>query len=535
MTSQNIKQPKPQAEKYNDFLSGIKKGQIKIPQFQRDFVWDIEETANLLDSILKGYPIGTFILWKTRERMRSVKALGNISLPEVPEGDAAFYVLDGQQRMTSIFVGLQGLTIDRNNRKNDYSKIYVNLELPLDADGTIITADKPEGQKSIPLNTLLTSNLSLLTKEYLEYIDTIQNYRERFMTYDFSTIHLVDYSLEEAVEVFTRINTTGTELTLFEILAAKTYDESADFDLQRKYSDLNEELEEIGYDTLSNQVILQTIAINAIQDCTRKSILKLEKEQVHEFWEPTVSSIKEAVDYFRTFYRIPVSRLLPYTSLITPFSYFFFKNKNKPDQNQESLLEEFFWRLSLSARYSSGTEAKLAQDVKRIDQIIAGKRPKYSDYNVQTSADHLMNWSFSTGDSYSKAILCLYCYFEPKSFSNNATVILDNNWLKQSNSKNYHHFFPRAFLAKNKIENENCVLNITLVDDHLNKREIGAKAPSVYMKKFTERNPVITDTMRTHLIGDSNTFGITTDDYQKFLSARAELVSNELEKRINIY
>jgi len=46
---------------YNNLISNIEQGQIKIPQFQRKFVWSIEETAGLIDSILKGYPIGTFI------------------------------------------------------------------------------------------------------------------------------------------------------------------------------------------------------------------------------------------------------------------------------------------------------------------------------------------------------------------------------------------------------------------------------------------------------------------------------------------
>ena len=48
---------------YNNLIANIEQGQIKIPQFQRKFVWSIEETAGLIDSILKGYPIGTFILF----------------------------------------------------------------------------------------------------------------------------------------------------------------------------------------------------------------------------------------------------------------------------------------------------------------------------------------------------------------------------------------------------------------------------------------------------------------------------------------
>ena len=61
-----IYQPKPDNRKYFDLIQHIKNGAIKIPKFQREFVWEKQKTADLLDSILKGYPIGTIIIWKTK-------------------------------------------------------------------------------------------------------------------------------------------------------------------------------------------------------------------------------------------------------------------------------------------------------------------------------------------------------------------------------------------------------------------------------------------------------------------------------------
>ena len=71
-----IKQPEVQAKRYDVLFHDIERGDLKLPMFQRDFVWDKEQTAKLIDSILKGYPIGTFILWKTREELRSYRNLG---------------------------------------------------------------------------------------------------------------------------------------------------------------------------------------------------------------------------------------------------------------------------------------------------------------------------------------------------------------------------------------------------------------------------------------------------------------------------
>lgn len=114
---------------YNNLISNIEQGQIKIPQFQRKFVWSIEETAGLIDSILKGYPIGTFIIWETNDRLRSVRNIGNFQFPDTPDGNTVQYVLDGQQRMTSLYVALPEAPKleDDNGQITDYSEIYVNL------------------------------------------------------------------------------------------------------------------------------------------------------------------------------------------------------------------------------------------------------------------------------------------------------------------------------------------------------------------------------------------------------------------------
>ena len=101
--------PSPSHARYTNLLSDIEKGEIKIPQFQRNFVWSIQLSAALLDSVIKGYPIGTFIFWATKDRLRSVRDLGGIKLPEPGEGEVVSFVLDGQQRLTRFFATLKGL------------------------------------------------------------------------------------------------------------------------------------------------------------------------------------------------------------------------------------------------------------------------------------------------------------------------------------------------------------------------------------------------------------------------------------------
>ena len=536
------KQPKPDSKKYTDLISEIDKGEIKIPKFQRDFVWSLDKTANLLDSILKGYPIGTFILWETKQRLNDIKNIGNLELKPVPDDIKIQYVLDGQQRITSLYAAYLGAKIQKVGEKKitDYSQIYVNLDADIeDNDEPIITSEINEDDRYISLNDILHFNkhyIKLKDKYDDELLMKINQYHNVFQSYDFSTVVLRKDDIDSAIEVFTRINTGGQTLTLFEIMSAKTYDEDKNFDMQKSFSSFLKELSNVQFDTISSSVLLFTTSfiLSKNEECKRKVVLSLDKNEIIDVWDDVIDAVKESIDYFKSVYRIPLSSLLPYDSLLVPYAYFFYKTKNRPQGNQSKYLEEFFWRASLSSRYSSSTESKLAQDIKRINLIINNIQPEYKDFVINISSEYLIESQFSAGNSYCKAILCLLAYNEPKDFLDNGKVNLDNNYLKTANSKNYHHFFPKAFLRKNLVGNENSLMNITLVSDRLNKRKIGAKAPSDYIFEFKTSNESLETTLKSHLINDINSFGIASDDYSIFLEKRASVFNNMLENRLNL-
>jgi hypothetical protein len=536
-----ILQPQPQSRKYEVLFTGIDSGQIKIPMFQRDFVWTKEQTAKLIDSIIKGYPIGTFILWKTREELRSIRNIGNIELPDPPKGDAVQYVLDGQQRITSLYAVRKGIRITRDSEEIDYKQISINLNMNPEDDDQIVSVDPPEGAPSITVHKLLTGGMTELAREYSDHLEKIDAYRSRLTGYDFSTVIIENYPLDIACEVFTRINTGGTELTLFEIMVAKTYDREKDFDLAVQYgtllnsNDNGKDLEDANFDTLPASTILQCVSAYKKSQVRRKDILKISRSEFVEAWPYVTDGLFRAVDFVRSYLRIPVSQLLPYNALLVPLTYFFNKKYNKPATSfQKKLLTQYFWWASLSNRFSSGSENKIAQDIERMDKILSDESPSYRGEEVQLSFDNLRWHPFSTSDSFCKAILCLYAYFQPRSFHDDSLVTLDNSWLKSTASKNYHHFFPKSYLKNQNIPDwqGNVILNITIVDDFLNKRTIKAKPPSEYMKQFTISNNDLGKTMSTHMIDDLNEFGVWDDNYEKFIEARGKRVIEELNRRL---
>lgn len=534
-------QPKPDSRKYQDLISDIEKGVIKIPKFQREFVWPIEKTAALLDSIVKGYPIGTFILWKTNQRMAEVKEVGSISLPPTPDDRQVEYVLDGQQRMTSLFAAYRGAKIPRGGSKKvtDFAEIYVNLDPALPDDAQIVVHELPENaSKCVSLKDVLALNRDVEKRLVAELgltdddLDVADKFKQAFATYDFSLVTLTREDIDSAIEVFTRINTGGSVLTLFEIMVAKTYDEDRKFDMQVEWNKVQTDLEEVGYDGVSPSTVMQLLALVLAGEAKRSTILGLDKIKVIETWPKAVGAIKSAVDHFRTAYRIPVSALLPYDSLIVPFAYWFFIKRYEPAGKDHLRMRKFFWRSSLGYRYSSAVESKLAADKRAIDDIISGGEGTWDIPVNITGAEGLIGTNFATGNSLCKAILCLLAFEQPRNFHNDGTVLLDNSYLKIASSKNFHHFFPKDHLRTKGVGNENSVVNITLIGADLNKRQINAKPPKIYITKFEASNRNISGSLATHLI-DRHGMGIDEDDYGAFLSARAATIWSKIDERVH--
>lgn len=514
-------------------LADIEKGIIKIPQFQRDFVWNREKSAKLIDSIAKGFPVGTFILWKTKEQLRVVRNIGNAKLPTTPKGDYVHHVLDGQQRLTSLYATVRGLDVKREERVDKFGEIYLDLTAKDDDPIAVVDKEGRDERTLVRVVDLIQGGLKFLSAFPEEYHGRLDELKKRFESYAFSTVLIKDAPLDVATEIFTRINVTGQPLSPFEIMVAKTFDGDTGFDLSEKYSVLHDELSDAGYDTLPPTAVLQATSLVLTKECRKRDILRLPKNEFIETWPKVAEAMKSAVDYFRNFYRIPVSRLLPYNALVVPFTYFFYHHPQKPEGEQRDRLQDLFWRVSVGGRYSHSLESRLTADIRRVDIILQGKLPSY-DYAVDTDAEFIKeNGWFTASRSFCKAMLCLMAYRQPKSFNDGALVNISNDWLKKANSKNYHHFFPRAWLKKKGFEDweANHVANITIVDDFLNKALIRDKAPSKYLRQFAKENENLARTMRSHLI-EVETFGVWNDDYETFLWKRCVSLSKALGTRI---
>ena len=88
---------------FQPLIAEIVEGRIKIPKFQRPYVWKEEQALNLLDSIVRSYPIGSLLIWRTATKLKTERTFGSFTLPDTPEMLPTDYDLDGQQRLTVIY------------------------------------------------------------------------------------------------------------------------------------------------------------------------------------------------------------------------------------------------------------------------------------------------------------------------------------------------------------------------------------------------------------------------------------------------
>jgi len=97
---------KPEIELLEDLLSEVANGRLRVPRFQRPFVWRPEQMLDLFDSIERGYPIGSILIWETSMAIPSLDEVGGLEVPPRPTNTAISYILDGHQRISSLYGSL---------------------------------------------------------------------------------------------------------------------------------------------------------------------------------------------------------------------------------------------------------------------------------------------------------------------------------------------------------------------------------------------------------------------------------------------
>jgi len=519
---------KPDFMTYRDLISEIDGGLIKVPAFQRDFVWDLKDTIDLLDSIYRGYPIGSFLFWESNNYLHSLRNVGDLPLPDVPEGRFVKYVLDGQQRITSLYAAVKEAVV-----KDRKYVVYFDLERKKFTNPTDLIHPVDEG-RYVSLAKILDEVNHMATALMLASKEKQQAFNDVFVAfteYPFPFVNIKEQPIEVVCDIFERVNTKGKKLTVVDLMVAKTWSDS--FDLRVKLDDFRKKLAKSDYSEIDDISILQAISCIMVDGCRRADILGLNKEDFAKTWGEAIRAIELGIDFLRNNVGIPISRVLPFSVQIVPPAYFYYKNEFKdPSDEQARQLIRWFWRSSLSNRYDSGVETKIGDDVKQVAELVKGRTGVF-DYVINLSNDKIINQNYTLKNAFCLTILSLYASKRPRNFRNNALVDLTMKNFSKYNSREMHHVFPRAHLKGDDKKLENSIANICFIPASLNK-DISAKPPSDYFSEFASKNAAMAETLASHIIGDFDAWGISSNDFQKFLRKRAEATKNELARLAGI-
>jgi len=472
----------PTAEKIDRLIKRIDSGDVRIPAFQRAYVWKQNQILELLDSIVTNFPIGSVLLWYTSDRLKHTRNIAGYLIPDTKIEYPVNYVLDGQQRISSIYAVFsdraeQDVQTEQYNPNLNIFEIYYDFEnrkfLPLsEVDNT--------SESIISLKNLIdtTKLIPALSKLNSKYHTEASELCSKFLNYEIPVVTIKYRTKEEVGIIFERINNTGTKLSTVDLMTAWTWTD--DFHLLESTNVLTTELEEKGFGTIPYNIILQAISGVIQDDTTTQSVLKLTGESVRDNWNVFCTSIKKAIDFLSTDLSCINSDFLPFIQQLVAITKFY-SITGTIEAEQLKALKQWFWRTSFSNRYSTGmTTSKMNADIETIIKIRNNDFSDIVNYSYNVTKSELIVTQFSKGNSLSRAFLLLMAQKAPLDLMKGTKVDLDIS-LAEFNRKEYHHVFPRAFLTRQGLSSNkiNSLINFCFLPSDSNKK-ISKKEPKDY-------------------------------------------------------
>jgi len=402
----------PQVIHLSDLLKWVRQGRVRIPNFQRDFVWDRQRMLDLFDSIRKQYPIGTLLFWKPTQPRPMRDHIGPLKIPKTT-GDILL-VLDGQQRLTTLAgVLLRGdpdLKDEGFPRSDDRDpeRWDVCFDAAGEGGGVFVHPDPrsapPDSYVRLPemLSTLgiLEAGERFLQpsdeskKDVAERFDVTERRRwvlrlqeaaQALQSYRVPVVEFSTDSLQLAVESFTRLNRQGRTVGPDEMFSALTYEASSgeqeQFHLSRSIDQLRKALDRRGFGPVERVVILRAVLAAADLDPYRTEWDRLGQElrsktrsKLPDAVEEARGGLLNAVEFLVS-EQIYNSRMLPYSMQLVALSAFFGRCP-APTSEQKKLLRRFLWASAFSGWFGRGNPARVRKLIEELrDQVPRDRSP----------------------------------------------------------------------------------------------------------------------------------------------------------------
>ncbi|WRF60187.1 DUF262 domain-containing protein [Helicobacter pylori] len=375
-----------------------------LPDIQREYVWlkkaDEKKIEQLFDSILRGYPIGSFLFWKLQKEdiaksdeqdsdklnFQLYQFITNyderkphnekIRIEQIKRDDLSI-VLDGQQRLTSLYIGLKGTrTLKKKNAKNDNpnayeeKRLYLNLKRQPNMDNPEdnyqfeFHAKKPENDEKhfwfkvgdiLELESVWDyAQEHNLKGDRLKLLETLNKavHDKQLISYFEET----EKNLNKVLNIFIRVNSGGVKLSYSDLLMS-ILTASFSSDIREKMHELVDALKDKGFSNVGQDQVLKTCLLLIGKDTTfeLKNFNKKNIKEIEENWEKITESIYNAAELLETF---GYAKYLGSAYILSSLAYFYFLN-SKMDKNDEQQALKFVRNAQITSYFTPSTDTKL--------------------------------------------------------------------------------------------------------------------------------------------------------------------------------
>lgn len=541
---------KTNPERLDYLIQSIHNREVALPDFQRNFVWDPAETEELIESICQNYPAGSLL--KIRNATGFPFAPREFAgAPSLDGHSPSFLVLDGQQRLTSLYQALYGVGDNRylfclggilEKRDLEDCVFYVRA-WKFERDYA------SDAQQAVDF-TLPISELFATSGRFEGWLDRILEIREEtgdarrelktrlraakeeWLTsleqYEFPVVELAETTTADAVcTIFETLNRTGVKLSVFDLLGAKFWPKEVR--LRDLWATALQEHTILAEYDIDPYYLLQTMALmrtKGAPSCKRGDVLRLTADDVKEGWSATVAGFTAFLKLLRDDCGVIVPGLVPYATMIITGSALMAviaRYKGPKVGAARSKIVRWFWCSALSQAYDNAANSRAARDYQDLCAWFEdGEAPSVvSDFGFDPG---ILGAVTSRQRAIYRSCMALILHNGALDFHCGNLITAK---LMTEESIDDHHLFPAAYLAEHRPDvaavTRDCILNRTYIDKFTNIR-IGKRAPSDYLGEIAEEmgEERVDQILTSHMLPVGSDSPLRADDFDAFLDYRRQ-------------
>lgn len=537
-----------------DLLAEIHNRAAVLPDFQRDFVWEPGATQELVVSIANNYPAGSILRVRDAKRVFACREFEGA--PELDGKKHTFLVLDGQQRLTSLYQAFYGvgehryfLELQKLLDGYDFEEAIFHVRAATKWAKARESFDRQAKELLLPLSLLKggaggflqwilqvtnpmpqeqrTRMLDALTKVNETWIKTIDDYH-------FPVVTLSDQTEPDALcTIFETLNRTGVKLSVFELLTARFWPHS--INLRELWDNAQANHPIIAEFDVDPYYVLQgiSLACRKAPSCKRSDVLNLETKELESWWPSVVSGLAAGLEILRDDCGVVLPKWVPYQTMLAPLAAVLARAgspKTPAAGVQREKIKRWFWCAVFGQAYESAPNSQSAKDVTEITDWLSGKAPPESVIGMRFDPKALRDVTPKQRSIY-RGTICLTLANGARDFHSQSVITAK---LINEEGIDDHHVFPDDFLKKKKdiklSKTRDCVLNRTLIDRTTNQI-ISNRAPSDYMAEIKETKGFPFDTvLDSHCLPAGEDSPFWKDDFDRYLSWRQDRLWQEIKR-----